>query len=448
MRDMINFDRIAASRTPSDGASPAPHHSGAPSPHLDARMQSMYEETKAKVKVNKNFSVGIFLDAKIPLLFMLQMREMALEIASLEENLTRREEIHAAQVLSLETNLEGTKKQLVALSDQLAQRTILYENQERRWRSMLTSKSSLFTERSNEFIKLSARFEQLQEHFNRIDAERLEAIVENRDLRSSISSLRAEHADEKERLSVAEQELSSATQRIQDLQIELERIKGADLTELEQTMAAETELIRERAGDRENEILRQAEHLRESLAQVSLEREQFLDEIHQLKLRNRSLEELLRDLRNADVDALHSFELSYIDNRNDDNNTQSMTSIASASVHDHANLVPCNFRDDADDTYRENGPSVDAVPPHIVDRSASDPRVSREGLDESYLTGQSEPSEVMENALETKEDSKEVSSSRLREMEMQLKDMEEESNFLVSNLNILTEQVIFSLNTC
>jgi hypothetical protein len=380
--------------------------------------------------------------------FSEQMREMTLEMASLEENLTRREEIHASRVLSLEAGLEGARKQVAALSDQLAQRTVLYESQERRWRSALSSKSSLFTERSNEFVKLSARFDQLQEQFLRVDAERLQAVVETRELRATLTSLRAEHADEKERLGVAEQELSAATQRIQDLQIELERVKGADLTELEQSMAAETELIRERASDRENEILRQVERLRESLAQVSLEREQFLDEIHHLKQHNRSLEDLLHELRNHDFDASQTFELSHVDHRYDENSemVSSATAAEPTAVAGPTDGVLGGGVGAGDFCVLDTS-SVDASVEAVaegLDESGDDEAAApgrAEGLDESYLTGQSGRSEADESSALLRQRAYEALEAKSRKLESQLQEKHEECGFLINNIGILKEQV-------
>jgi myosin heavy subunit len=378
--------------------------------------------------------------------FYNKMREMTSEIASLEENLTRREEIHAAQVLSLETNLEGMKRQFVSLSDQLAQRTVLYESQERRWRSMLTSKSSLFTERSNEFVKLSARFEQLQEQFLRVDAERLDAVVDNRELRATLSNLHAEHSDEKERLSIAEQELSTATQRIQDIQIELERIKGTDITELEQSMAAEALLIRERASDRENEIMRQVEHLRESLAQVSMEKEQFLDEIHHLKQHNRSLEELLHELRNHNFDGSHTLELSHVDHHYDGNSELASSAVVAEprAVASQVNGVrgqsACGseecYESDVDDDY---GAAAGGDGGGEEEAAAATERT--QGLDESYLTGQSGRSEADEMSALLRQRTYEASEAKSRKLELQLQEKQAECGFLISNIGILKEQV-------
>jgi chromosome segregation ATPase len=366
---------------------------------------------------------------------------MAKEIDSLEENIQRREEIHSTQISCIEANLEGVKRQLVALSDQLAQRTILYENQERRWRSTMTSKASLFSEKDTELVKLSARFEQLLEQYNRVDAERLQAVMENRDLRATLTSVRSEQIEERQRLNTAEEELSTTSQRLQELQIELERIKGADLTELEQTMAAETELIRELASDRESNFLRQVQQLRESLSKASSDRDELIDEIYGLKERNKSLEFLLHDIRSNDLDISHSFGLSKIPRSNYEvSNTdalgreeQSEFEISEQDISMKQDLNSSNAAVSicTEDEFLGKASSV----------VSEDVHTNSCGLDETYLTGTT----IVPTGFASGETPEIVTDSlamfQLANLQKQLTQKEEECAYLVSSLKLLQQQV-------
>ena len=228
---------------------------------------------------------------------MLQMKDLDAEIIAIVEERQRREDIYSLRTAQLESALHGTQHQLTVLSDQLAQRTILYEAQERRWRAMLSGQTTLSTEKNISLIDAQSRLSQLQEQYIRVDSERLEAVVMNRDLWGKLSALQSEHVEERRRLTVAEEELSSAVQFTQELQMQLDRLKGADFAELEQMMMREAEAIRERATNRENELMLQLESGRGVISSEASRREELVDDLQKQKQRVRELEGLLRQLR-------------------------------------------------------------------------------------------------------------------------------------------------------
>lgn len=248
------------------------------------------------------------------------MKDLDAEIVSMAEERQRREDIYSLRTAQLESALHGTQHQLTALSDQLAQRTILYEAQERRLRTKLSGETSLSTERNVSLIDAQSRLSQLQEQYIRVDSERLEAVVMNRDLWGKLSALQSEHVEDRRRLAVAEEELSSTVQLTQDLQMQLDRLKGADFAELEQIMMREAENIRERATNRENELMLQLENSREVITAEANRREELVDEVQKQKRKVRELEGLLRQLRGhiqGDQSISSLGALSNIDNDED-----------------------------------------------------------------------------------------------------------------------------------
>lgn len=248
---------------------------------------------------------------------------MEVQLIRLKEEYARKEGVTTQHCIKLEAALKGTEMQLVSVSDQLAQRTILYEAQERRWKSSLSGQTTLSNDRNQELVELKARFDQMQQQYYQMDSDRMEALLENREIRTTLSVIETERAEERARLERAEEELSTAVHFSHELQQQLDRVKGADLTVLEQSMAAENENIRDRAEDRENELLRQLEMTRDSLMEEKRHREELVDEMQSLHQKNRRLSELLKQLRvGEDVRSLslsmNSFEnLSDVDGVSD-----------------------------------------------------------------------------------------------------------------------------------
>lgn len=241
----------------------------------------------------------------------------------------------------LEAALKGTEMQLVAVSDQLAQRAILYESQERRWKSSLSGQTALSSERNNELVDIRARFEQLQQQYFQMDSDRMEAVLENREIRATLTVLETERVEERIRLEKAEEELSTAVHFSHELQQQLDRLKGADLTALEQSMAAENEIIRDQAGDREHELMRQLELGRESLLEEKQHREELTDEMQSLHQKNRYLSDLLQQLRhkiqddpNSSNRSLISFEnISDVGDADEDNSLTHSSAVGRVYAH-------------------------------------------------------------------------------------------------------------------
>ena len=303
----------------------------------------------------------------------------------------------------LEASLKGTEMQLVTLSDQIAQRTILYEAQERRWKSSLSSQTTLSSAKNTELVEIKARFEQLQDQYNRVDSDRMEAVLENRELRNAMNIIESERIEERERVERAENELTEAVHFSHQLQEQLDRVKGADLAELEESMAAENENIRDQADDREKELMRQLELSRESFLEETKHREALVDEMQVLHQRNRNLTELLQQVRLKMADAEPSnspvFSVSTFDNLSDiedaagdvDSFVSSNVFVRRTNTSSSRRLSNGNFQSPAAAPPRVSPERNDLTP-----RSTNEPKAAGVmsvggeiiGLNESFLTGE------------------------------------------------------------
>ena len=95
-----------------------------------------------------------------------------------------------------ESEITALREETVRLSQQLAQRTVLFSAQDRRWRESTQSHLSLQTEQSRDLLNARARLQQLESVYERTDRERLEQHVRCVHLQEEVDELRAHLADE------------------------------------------------------------------------------------------------------------------------------------------------------------------------------------------------------------------------------------------------------------
>ena len=95
-----------------------------------------------------------------------------------------------------ESEITALREETVRLSQQLAQRTVLFSAQDRRWRESMRSHLSLQTEQSRDLLNARARLQQLESVYERADRERLEQHVRCVHLQEEVDELRVHLADE------------------------------------------------------------------------------------------------------------------------------------------------------------------------------------------------------------------------------------------------------------
>ena len=95
-----------------------------------------------------------------------------------------------------ESEITALREETVRLSQQLAQRTVLFSAQDRRWRESMRSHLSLQTEQSRDLLNARARLQQLESVYERTDRERLEQHVRCVHLQEEVDELRTHLADE------------------------------------------------------------------------------------------------------------------------------------------------------------------------------------------------------------------------------------------------------------
>jgi hypothetical protein len=165
----------------------------------------------------------------------------------LRSNQLQFEDVLANKDLALvQSNSEASafKEEVRHLSDQLAHRTVLYSAQDRRWKDSMRRHLSLQTEQSEDLLTTRARLQQLERTYEHTDREKLEAILSSRQLSAQVELLSGMLAEERDRVSVLDGELIEASASSVALQATVDRLRGADMEQLERDMAAEVEDIR------------------------------------------------------------------------------------------------------------------------------------------------------------------------------------------------------------
>ena len=235
------------------------------------------------------------------------------KIGELMEALEKTKQILKDQELQLSEKLikhksdkDALKKELKKMSDQLAQRAVLYSAQERRWHDNVRYQDSNHLEKDNELVRLRARLQQLEGQFEKADRERIEGILLHRQYQSEKSVLQSQIADYQERISTIDAELSVATSRNLTLQNTIDRLKGSDIEALERDLTHEVETIREEARQRESILKRQVDEARSYLTNETENREKLLDQIQTLRNEIDEKNALLRQVNENGYSALQN----------------------------------------------------------------------------------------------------------------------------------------------
>jgi len=243
------------------------------------------------------------------------------KIGELMEALEKTKQILKEQELQLSEKIvkhksdkDSLKKELKKMSDQLAQRAVLYSAQERRWHDNIRYQDSNNSEKDNELVRLRARLQQLEAQFEKADRERIEGILLHRQYRAEKNMIQSQLVDAQERISSIDAELSLASSRNLTLQNTIDRLKGSDIEALERDLTTEVESIKEEARLREAVLKRQVDEARAGLANETENREKLLDQIVTLKAELDDKNSLLRKVSENGYVTVQNNSFSVADN--------------------------------------------------------------------------------------------------------------------------------------
>lgn len=199
---------------------------------------------------------------------------------------------------------EALREEVVRISEQLAQRTVLYAAQERRYHDATRTNGSLRNEKDTENVQLRARLQQLEQQYERSDRAHIEAVLQTRQLEETSRRLQGQLSDAVEKSRALETDVTDLSSQNMSLQATVERLRGADMDELERELAAEVEMIRAESKVREDALRRHLESARENMSAEIERRERLVDEVERLRGELSQQGSVLREA--ADRGLIHS----------------------------------------------------------------------------------------------------------------------------------------------
>jgi len=214
-----------------------------------------------------------------------KISELTHQLSACQSQLKEAHRLNEQNHHNLEAENDALRKQMFKLSAQLAQRAVLYAAQERRFVDNSRIYNTQYTDRCSELADVKGRLQQLEKQFEVTDRERIEAILQQRQLQQTLvttqNQLQAQHLTQV----ALNGELADATQQVTALQLTVDRLRSADLEELEMGFAKEVEELRQAAKSREDSLSQQLTHSRQVLQEVSEQRHSLQEELS--KLRNK-----------------------------------------------------------------------------------------------------------------------------------------------------------------
>lgn len=190
---------------------------------------------------------------------------------------------------------QALREEVTRVSELMAQRTVLYAAQERRYHDTTRTYGSLTNEKDKENIELRARLQQLEQQYEKSDRAHIEAVLISRQLEESQKRLQAQLFDAIEKSKTIETDMSDLTSHNISLQATVERLRGADMDELERDLAAEVGVIRAESRTREEALMRQLQNAQELISSEAEKRELLVDEVERLRSELTGQSNLLRE---------------------------------------------------------------------------------------------------------------------------------------------------------
>jgi hypothetical protein len=194
-------------------------------------------------------------------------------------------------------DVDALVAELRELSDQLAQRTVLYSAQERRWRDTARTQESLDSEQKRDLHLLRGQVNQLREQYLESDRERVDALLSLRQAEGKIRELELQLHEQEERSLALNQELTEANSRVMALQQTVEHLRGADFDQLEQDLSTEIMKLRSEGRQREDQLLRKLTEAQTRIESDVSAKQKLSDEILRLQQLVDERNGLLRQLQ-------------------------------------------------------------------------------------------------------------------------------------------------------
>jgi len=214
---------------------------------------------------------------------------------------------NSTKYVELESDNRALREQLHKLTEELAQKIVVFKVHEKKWNDSNRINESYNMEQKNEIYALKLRVQQLESCNKSNEDVKIEktALLEESLLHNKQLNLLLEEA--KSKIINLETELFDSNNSNRILQHTVDRLRGSDMETLEQTLLYEIESIKERFKVNEFNLRTEISDLKKLITSSDDEKEKLIDEVQRLRWQlnlgaNSSNYDALNDNINSTID--------------------------------------------------------------------------------------------------------------------------------------------------
>lgn len=218
------------------------------------------------------------------------------ELNESNQRLYEAQSTYGDQLRQLDAERSALREEVSHIAEQLAQRAVLYAAQERRFLDNSRIYQSQYSEQSHEVVGLRARLQQLEEQHQRLENDRLNKELENRQLKDDNSRLQMQVVELQERVFTLDSEIADISAQNITMQATVERLRGSDVEELEVNLTRELEIMRVESRLREEALTKQLEEANRRVESCVVEKESLLDDLQHFRKELHAKDSLISSL--------------------------------------------------------------------------------------------------------------------------------------------------------
>ena len=196
--------------------------------------------------------------------------------ANTTNNITANENIISIQ---FDEN-KSLKQELKHVCDQLAQRTILYAAQERRWLQDYRISKNTSGNLNNELIEIKSKLEIMEQKYTELDHERIQLVLQNKELYTQNENLIIQTTNLTNKNIELEKDISNNLALTIDLQATINRLRNSDYDSIERDLTFEFEKLKREFNMKDEIFKQQTEELKLHITKLSEKNDVLINQIY------------------------------------------------------------------------------------------------------------------------------------------------------------------------
>jgi hypothetical protein len=168
-----------------------------------------------------------------------QIYDLEQELRQLRRMFDNDTQKYSDQILQVQSQNQALREETQSLGERLAQRTVLYSAQERRFQTHQRVSSMDFEGKVDELTRTSAKLQHLEGQCAQLDRERIQLLRLKKEYEETNIMQRDTHERDESRIQELEEELMGALEVNRSLQDTISLLRGSDLEEIERGMVSD-----------------------------------------------------------------------------------------------------------------------------------------------------------------------------------------------------------------